>query len=177
MKSVAAFFGKEVLRECDEETVEEKAAEIRKVCGDRALLRALHFFDENQRVDAMLAALEKLDAAQGPSSKRDAIAEYLRLINDSGDSSWELLQNVYSNQNVKEQGTSLGLVLTRDFLRAEATAPGACRIHGGGFAGTIAAYIPRTALANYRKIMDAVFGAGSVVPLRIRPIGAEELII
>ncbi|MDR2181698.1 MAG: galactokinase [Treponema sp.] len=175
MKSVAAFFGKEVLRECTEETVEARAAEIRRECGDRALLRALHFFDENQRVDAMTAALEKLDAAQGPASKRGAIAEYLRLINESGDSSWELLQNVYSGRNVREQGASLALVLTRDFLRAEAAAPGACRIHGGGFAGTIAAYIPRTALQNYRKIMDAVFGAGSVVPLRIRPIGAEEL--
>ncbi|MDR1389989.1 MAG: galactokinase [Treponema sp.] len=177
MKAVAAFFGKKVLRECDEESVESRAAEIRRTCGDRALLRALHFFDENQRVDAMLAALEKLDAASGHSSRREAIIEYLGLINDSGHSSWELLQNVYSTQNVREQGASLGLVLTRDFLRAETTAPGACRIHGGGFAGTIAAYLPLNTLQNYRKIMDAVFGADSVIPLRIRPTGAEELTV
>ncbi|GHV84626.1 galactokinase [Spirochaetia bacterium] len=177
MKAVAAFFGKEVLRECDEEMVEARAAEIRKKLGDRALLRALHFFDENQRASEMLTALEQLNAAQSPSSRQEAMGTYLKLVNESGDSSWELLQNVYSTQNVKEQGIAVALTLTRDFLRSEASIPGACRVHGGGFAGTIQAYIPATALENYRAIMDGIFGAGSVTVLRIRPVGAEELVL
>ncbi|MDR1506717.1 MAG: galactokinase [Treponema sp.] len=177
MKSVAAFFGKETLSECDEEAVEARAADIRKSLGDRALLRAFHFFDENQRGPAMLCALEKLSAAGSPASRQDAMKTYLKLVNESGNSSWELLQNVYSTQNVKEQGIAVALALTRDFLRSEASAPGACRVHGGGFAGTIQAYIPAPALDGYRGLMDGVFGPGSVTPLRIRPVGAEELIL
>jgi galactokinase len=183
MKAVAAFFGKQALREVDEGTVEARAADIRKALkstlgparGDRALLRAFHFFDENQRVDAMLAALEQFGRAQSPSSKQTALNAYLKLVNESGDSSWELLQNVYSAQNVTEQGAALALALTRDFLRSEAALPGACRIHGGGFAGTIQAYIPISVLEAYRKVMDNIFGPGSVTPLRIRSVGAEEL--
>jgi galactokinase len=175
MKAVAAFFGKETLRDCDEETVEAKAAAIRGRLGDRALLRAFHFFDENQRVAAMLSALEKLAAAQSPASRQDAMKAYLKLANESGDSSWELLQNVYSPRNVKEQGVAVALALTRDFLRAEVSAPGACRVHGGGFAGTIQAYIPSSVMEGYCGLMDGVFGPGSVTPLRIRPVGAEEL--
>jgi galactokinase len=174
---VAGFFGKEVLRDCDEETVEAKSAEIRKALGDRALLRAFHFFDENQRVDAMLSALEKFGKAQSPTSKQEALAVYLTLVNESGDSSWELLQNVYSNRNVKEQGISLALALTRDFLRSEVAYPGACRVHGGGFAGTIQAYIPTASLEAYRAIMDGVFGPGSLTELRTRAIGAEEILL
>jgi galactokinase len=177
MKAVAGFFGKEVLRECDEETVEDKAAEIRKVCGDRALLRAFHFFDENQRVDSMLVALEKLKAAQSPSSRREAAAAYLNLVNQSGDSSWMLLQNMYSTQNVNEQSIPLALALTRDFLAAEASSPGACRVHGGGFAGTIQAYIPVPAFDSYKKLINGIFGPDSVTALRIRSVGAEELIL
>jgi galactokinase len=175
MKAVAAFFGKETLRDCDEETVEAKAADIRRQLGDRALLRAFHFFDENQRTAAMLSALEKLAAARFPASKQDAMKTYLKLVNESGDSSWELLQNVYSPQNVKEQGIAVALALSRDFLRAETSAPGACRVHGGGFAGTIQAYIPVKAMEGYCRLMDDIFGPGSVTPLRIRPVGAEEL--
>jgi galactokinase len=177
MKAVAAFFGKAVLRECDEEVVEAKAADIRKKLGDRALLRALHFFDENQRAQHMLTALEKLNAAQSPASKQQAMEAYLQLVNDSGNSSWEMLQNVYSTQNVKEQGIAVAQVLTRDFLSSEASLPGACRVHGGGFAGTIQAYIPRKVLDSYRAVMDGVFGADSVTVLRIRPVGAEELVL
>jgi galactokinase len=176
MKAVAAFFGKEVLRECDEEKVKTQAAELRNKLGDRALLRALHFFGENRRAADMHAALEKLNSAQSLESKQKAMMQYLALVNESGDSSWELLQNVYSTQNVKEQGIASALALTRDFLRSAAV-PGACRVHGGGFAGTIQAYIPVSTLEDYRSIMDGVFGAGSVTVLRIRPAGAEELIL
>jgi galactokinase len=177
MRAVSAFFGKTMLRELDEEVVEAKAAEIRKTLGDRALLRALHFFDENQRVDAMILALEEFRRAQSPASKQGAISGYFKLVNESCDSSWELLQNIYSVQNVKEQGLALALTLTRDFLRSEASFPGASRVHGGGFAGTIQAYIPLSSLEAYRQVMDGVFGPGSVTAMRIRPLGAGELIL
>ncbi|MCL1928503.1 MAG: galactokinase [Treponema sp.] len=173
MKAVASCFGKEVLRECTREMVEKNAVDIRQKLGDRALLRAFHFFDENQRAAEMHIALEKLADA---SAKQKAITQYIKLVNESGDSSWELLQNVYSTQNVKEQGIAIALALTKNFLRSK-TLPGACRVHGGGFAGTIQAYIPVHELKSYCSLMDGVFGAGSVTVLRIRPVGAEELIL
>ncbi|MCL1814694.1 MAG: galactokinase [Treponema sp.] len=173
MKAVAAFFGKEALQECKKKAVEKQAAEIRQKLGDRALLRAFHFFDENQRAADMHAALENLAVS---SLKNKAIAKYLRLVNESGDSSWELLQNIYSVQNVNEQGIAVALALTRNFLRTRSL-PGACRVHGGGFAGTIQAYIPSPALEDYRTVMDGIFGAGSVSVLRIRSVGTEELTI
>ncbi|MDR0448122.1 MAG: galactokinase [Treponema sp.] len=176
MKAVAACFGKEVLRECEREAVEKQAPEIRKKLGDRALLRALHFFDENQRAADMHAALERLHSALDQPSKQAAMTAYLKLVNESGDSSWELLQNVYSAHNIKEQGISVALALTRNFLRTRDLS-GAYRVHGGGFAGTIQAYIPIPALEDYRLVMDGVFGPGSFTVLRIRPVGAEELTI
>jgi galactokinase len=171
MKAVAAFFGKTVLRELDAGSVLAHAAEIRKVTGDRALLRAFHFFDENRRVDAMLARLEEMNAASSPQEKQKVMRAFLDLVNQSGDSSWELLQNIYSPANPENQGVSLALALTKDFL----SGPGACRVHGGGFAGTIQAYIPLDAFNNYRSRMEAFFGSGSVTVLRIRPVGAAEL--
>jgi galactokinase len=105
--------------------------------------------------------------------------DYLELVNESGDSSWELLQNVYPPHRPAEQGLSLALALTKRFLRkggsAGGKAPGACRVHGGGFAGTIQAYILLDRLEAYRAEMEAVFGAGSVTVLRIRSVGAAEL--
>jgi galactokinase len=178
MKAVAASFGKETLRGCDRGAVEKKAAELRQKLGDRALLRALHFFDENERVEQMLAALERFAApennAQSPSARQEAMANYLMLVKESGDSSWELLQNVYSVHNVKEQGIAVALAFTRNFLRAGGA--GAFRVHGGGFAGTIQAYVPLSAVENYRALMDGIFGPGSITILRIRPVGAEELL-
>ena len=164
MKAVAGLFGKEVLRELAPEQVLDRAAEIRKTAGDRALLRALHFFDENKRVDAMLAALGNND-----------IGTFLDLVNRSGDSSVALLQNIYSPRQPAEQGVSVALALTRDFIAAEAGGAGACRVHGGGFAGTIQAYMPLDRMDAYRRRMEGVFGAGAVTGLRIRPAGAEEL--
>jgi len=178
MKAVAAFFGKEVLRECDKKDVEENAAAIRQKLGDRALLRALHFFDENHRAAEMLAALEKLSVQKNAMPENlQAMTEYLRLVNQSGDSSRELLQNVFSPQNPKEQGIAAALALTRNFLRTETPTPGACRVHGGGFAGTIQAYIPLPALEKYRAAMDGIFGYEAVTVLRIRSVGAEELAV
>jgi galactokinase len=172
MKAVAAFFGKTVLRELDPESVLARAAEIRKAAGDRALLRALHFFGENRRVDAMLSALEAMNAAPSPRETRRAMDAFLELVNRSGDSSWELLQNIYSPRAPENQGVSLALALTKDFL----SGAGACRVHGGGFAGAVQAYIPLDALDAYRARMETFFGPGSVTPLRIRPAGAAELL-
>jgi galactokinase len=174
MKAVAAFFGKTVLREVESREVLSHAAEIRKAAGDRALLRALHFFNENKRVDAMLAALEAANAAGGKAGQK-AIADYLDLVNQSGDSSWELLQNIYSTKNPKEQGVGAALTITRNFIAAETAGSGACRVHGGGFAGAIQAYIPLDCLNVYKARMEGVFGAGAVTELRIRPVGAAEL--
>jgi galactokinase len=171
MKAVARFFGKTVLRELDWETVLSRAGEIRKALGDRALLRSLHFFYENQRVEAMLNILEKTNSEVDPREKQGSLGRFLALVNESGNSSWELLQNVFAPGKPKEQGIALALALTRDFI----TENGACRVHGGGFAGTIQAYIPLHSVPAYRDKMEAVFGPGVVTELRIRPVGAVEL--
>jgi galactokinase len=168
MKAVAAFFGKTVLRELTLEQVLAEAPAIRRAAGDRALLRAIHYFGENRRVDAMLTALEKR-----------AMADYLELVNLSGDSSSKLLQNIYSPKNPAAQGISIALALTRNFIETETrdtgTCRGACRVHGGGFEGTIQVYIPLDCLEAYKVNMEAVFGANSVTVLRIRSTGAAEL--
>jgi len=174
MKKIAAYFGKSVLRELEKETVLKHSAELRKVAGDRALLRSLHFFDENIRVDAITTALQKIETAATGESKQEAMQLYLDLINESGDSSWELLQNVYTTRNPESQGITTALALTRDFF-SKNKYHGACRVHGGGFAGTIQTYIPLNAINAYRACMEPVFGTGSVTELRIRPKGAIEL--
>ena len=161
MKAAASFFGKQVLRELDERTFFSRLPDLRGAVGDRAILRAMHFFSENRRVDAMLAALHG-----------KAIDTFLALVRESGDSSWELLQNIYSHKKLTEQGMGLALALTKNFL---AVGEGACRVHGGGFAGTIQAYIPMERLIDYRNLMEGVFGIGALTVLRIRPSGAIEL--
>jgi galactokinase len=167
MMAVARFFGKSVLREIDRDAVLAHVTELRKACGDRAVLRALHFFDENVRVDVMLKSLEFLHADHKQTEKKTVLKCYLDLVDNSGDSSFELLQNIYSPQNPQEQGISLALALTRKF--------GVCRVHGGGFAGTIQAYIPLDAFDSYKAAMEAVFGNGAVTALKIRPVGVAEL--
>jgi len=174
MKSVAAFFGKTVLGELEKETVLKSAAEVRKAHGDRALLRSLHFFDENKRVEAMTAALLEMEKAATSAAKQQALFSYLDLLNESGDSSWELLQNVYPSSHPEAQGISAALALTKNFFR-EQKARGACRVHGGGFAGTIQAYVPLDKMDAYRSYIEGVFSAGAVTELRIRDVGAVEL--
>jgi len=161
MKAAASFFGKHVLRELEEKTFFSRLPDLRSAVGDRAVLRAMHFFSENRRVDAMLAALEE-----------KAIGTFLAFVRESGDSSWELLQNIYSHKKNNEQGLSLALALTKNFL---AGGKGACRVHGGGFAGTIQAYIPTERLIDYRNLMEGTFGIGALTVLRIRSLGAVEL--
>jgi galactokinase len=167
MKDVARFFGKEYLRELELSQVLAAAPEIRKTAGDRALLRAIHFFNEDRRAAEMAALLE-----QGEQT----ISLFLDLVNESGDSSWELLQNIYSPNAPNEQGLSAALAVSREFFRARGI-KAACRAHGGGFAGTIQAYVPVDALEDYVSRMDALFGAGAVSRLMIRRMGAVEVTI
>ena len=170
MKAAASFFGKSVLRELNEKIFLTRLVDLRNAIGDRAILRAMHFFSENRRVDAMLAALEEMAAP--PAEK--AMDAFLALVRESGDSSWELLQNIYSPKNISEQGLSLALALTKNFFNSS-SGKGACRVHGGGFAGTIQAYIPTERLRDYRNMMEGIFGIGALTVLRIRPLGAVEL--
>ncbi len=161
MKSVAAHFGKEVLREVDKAALVAAIPALREKVGDRAVLRALHFMNENERVAKQKAALlaEDLDA-------------FLALVKESGKSSFCYLQNVYTTKNLTEQGLSLALCLAEDYLGDKAAA---YRVHGGGFAGTIQSFIPSEYVEGYRALMDGVFGEGKCIVLRIRPVGAVKV--
>jgi galactokinase len=153
MRSVARYFGKEACREITMTELLSESASIRKVTGDRAVLRAFHFLRENGRAVEQLKALE--------ADKFDA---YLELVNDSGNSSFKYLQNVYQGTNPKEQGLSLALAFTEEFLKGT----GACRVQGGGFAGTIQAYVPKKRVKEYIGMMEDIFGRGCSAELRIR---------
>ncbi|MBR2432661.1 MAG: galactokinase [Clostridia bacterium] len=162
MKAVAAYFGKPYLRLCDEDEVKSKIAELRTKVGDRALLRALHFFEENKRVAKMKSALLNND-----------ISSYFDGVLSSGRSSFCYLQNVYTTKNVEEQGLSLALCVTESYLKDK---NGAFRVHGGGFAGTIQAYVRTEDVEGYRAAMDGVFGKGACLVLRVRKYGALRVI-
>jgi len=155
MEAVAAHFGKHVLREVEPEAVESRIGEVRRACGDRAVLRALHYYDENARV------LEQAAAIRGGD-----LPAFFDAVNRSGESSWKLLQNVYARPT--EEQMAMGIELSRRFLHGD----GAQRVHGGGFAGTIQAYVPLARLADYKKLMEDAFGAGSCTALMVRPEGA-----
>ena len=159
MNLVAQCFGQKVLRDVNPGQFWAGIAGLRPRVGDRAVLRAIHFFEENQRVEDLVNAVEA-----------DDFDTYLALVNASGHSSAEFLENVASQGAVKEQAIPLGLALTRKFLKGK----GACRVHGGGFAGTIQAYVPLKASREYAKTMEAVFGPGSVHTLTVRPERAGE---
>lgn len=160
MSRIAKFFGKSVLRQVDPEAFYQKIAELRLVFGDRAVLRAIHFFDENDR------ALQEKEALRNGEFDR-----FLNLVNESGRSSYMKLQNVYSSQNVAEQGLSLALALSEHILADR----GAWRVHGGGFGGTIQAFVPTDLLETYRKKMEAVFGKDTCYVLKIRPFGGVRV--
>ena len=162
MKAVASYFGKTVLRECDEEEVIRAIPALRRTCGDRAVLRALHFFGENKRVSDQKEALKAGD-----------LDRYFDFVKASGRSSFCYLQNVYTTKNVSEQGLSLALCLAENYL---ADKKAAFRVHGGGFAGTIQAYVPTADVEGFRALMDAAFGDGACVVLRIRPRGAVRML-
>lgn len=160
MKHVAKLLGAEVLRDVDEDEFFSRLAELRSSCTDRELLRAAHFFAENAR------AADEADALRIGDTEG-----FFALVRESGSSSAELLQNLYSPSRPEEQGIPLALMLSKSFLSGS----GAARVHGGGFAGTIQAFVPKYLAADYAKRMDGVFGEGSCHILAIRAAGGTEI--
>lgn len=161
MKRVANFFGVDVLREVSFDDFINNIAEIRKTCSDRCVLRAFHYFEEDARVVEEVKALRAFD-----------FETFKKLVISSGNSSYKFLQNVYSLQIVKEQNISIALALSEQVLDHT----GASRVHGGGFAGTIQAFVPEEKLTAYKERMEEVFGKGACYILKIRPCGGVKVI-
>ncbi|MBN1302050.1 MAG: hypothetical protein JW995_12625 [Melioribacteraceae bacterium] len=159
MKKIAGELGKLHLRECDESEFLSRLSELRETAGDRAVLRAIHFFEEDKRVSRQIEALIKND-----------FKEFLTLVNQSGNSSFKYLQNIYSTKNLQSQGVSIALALSEIFINQ--IGDGACRINGGGFAGTIEAFIPDQFVEDYKSFLSAAFDSESVKVLSIRNTGS-----
>ena len=155
MKKVAEFFGKEVCAEITEEEVIGHLAEVREYAGDRSVLRALHFFEENKRVEAEVKAL-----------KEGRFSDFLNNITASGNSSWKWLQNCFTNSAYQEQGITVALALTELFIA------GKQRVHGGGFAGVIMAMLPNDLVEEYVAYIEKALGEGNAYRMSIRPYGA-----
>lgn len=162
MKQVARVLGGDVLRDCDEEEFYQKLPEIREKCSDRAILRAAHFFAENRR------AIDEAEAL-----KTGDLIEFFRLVNESGRSSADFLQNLYSVSRPNDQAIPLAIMVSRRILGDD----GAVRVHGGGFAGTIQAFVPAYLAKDYAKELDRIFGVGSCHILAIRNAGGAELVL
>lgn len=159
MEAVAKAMGKSVLREVSFDDFKVQIGNLMEKTNDRAILRAMHFFKENDRVDSAVDALE--------SGNFD---RFLKVITQSGKSSFMYNQNVYSPANPTEQKLSVALCVTDDML------PFGYRVHGGGFAGTIQAFVKNEQLEAYKAAMDDIFGAGSCHVLIIRPVGGTRVI-
>ena len=172
MKAVAAHFGKDVLREVDEAAVISAIPVLRETVGDRAILRALHFLSENRRVASQKAALEAAIAASDVATRDRAVDKFFEGVLASGRSSFCYLQNVYTTKNVSEQGLSLALCLCEQILGGHRAA---YRVHGGGFAGTVQAFVPADLVETFTATMDAAFGEGATSDLMIRPVGAARI--
>ena len=162
MKAVASYFGKEVLLGLTIEDILSHAQELREKLGDRAVLRALHFLCEDVRVE------EEIDAL-----KAGNIDAFLQKVKESGDSSFKYLQNVYTSHDVMHQNVSLALAVSEIALAGGA---GVARVHGGGFAGTIQAFVKNEAVSGYRAAMDRLFGADSCKVLKIRKYGGMKVL-
>jgi galactokinase len=160
MKAVAAELGAKVLRQVSLEQVLNIAPGIREKVGDRAILRAIHFLGDNQRVVDQVDALERND-----------FKAFLGMVVDSGFSSYMYNQNIFPVNNIREQGVSLALALSELVLKGE----GAWRVHGGGFAGTIQAFVPQNLLDKYVTSLEHVYGKGSCHKLFIRHQGAGKV--
>lgn len=161
MESVAQALGKNVLREVSYEEFFAALPELTGRVNDRAILRAIHFFNENKRVEKAVKCLENND-----------FEGFKQVIIESGRSSFMLNQNVYTPKNPTEQKLSLALAISKELLDGK----GAWRVHGGGFAGTIQAFVPNDMLDTYKKTIEGVFGEGSCHVLIIRPVGGTQVI-
>ena len=161
MKMVAQYFGKAYLREVDEAQFYQNIADIRKKTGDRAVLRALHFFEEEKVVMDEVEAL-----------RADDFERFLSLITQSGNSSSKYLQNIYSNHDVNNQAVSIALGMSERILQNN----GVCRVHGGGFAGTIQIFVRNDFVKEYKEQIEKVFGEGSCYILNIRKCGGIKVL-
>ena len=159
MKAAAKALGVELLHES---TLDELLAHVNEIEDDRAVLRAIHFFEETRRVEDAAEAIGKED-----------YEKFMKLMDESGNSSWELLQNCYSLQNCHEQKISLMLALTQLFLNK--IQGGICRVHGGGFAGVIATILPEAEMDNYVEYISRYVGRDNVYPMDIRAVGAAHI--
>lgn len=162
MKKVANLLGVDYLRQTTKSALLDRALEVREKLGDKCLMRAMHFFNENERVSRQRDALSKGD-----------LKGFLEGVKASGLSSFTMLQNVYTTKNVDEQGLSLALALSAEVLGDEENA--AWRVHGGGFAGTIQAFVPQKSVSAYKESLEKVFGEGNVYVLGVRKYGAVSL--
>lgn len=161
MKQVANFFEEDVLRKVDKNEFYLNLPKIRTILGDRAVLRAMHLFEENKRVDEQVLALEQGD-----------FENFKKLIKASGDSSFKYLQNVYSSHELNNQSVSIGLAIS-DVVLGE---KGVSRVHGGGFAGTIQAFVPNDIVGMYKETIENVFGEGACHILKVRPYGGMRVL-
>ena len=160
LKALCAFFGKEVITEIPEEEFYAAIPALREKYPDRAIMRAIHEYNENRRVPQQVACLEKGD-----------FDGFLRLAKESGYSSWMYLQNVVPAGYVKQQAMAVALGLCEHYLQGR----GAYRVHGGGFAGTVQAFVPFDLLESFRAGIDAALGEGACHVLSIRPQGGVEM--
>ena len=160
IKAVASYMGKEVLSQIDEAEFYAKIGELRKVCGDRAVMRSIHFYQENARVPLQVEALKNND-----------FERFLMLVKQSGYSSYMYLQNVIPAGYKAHQEVAIALALSEHYLNGR----GAYRVHGGGFAGTIQAFVPYDMLDRFVEGMDAVLGKGACHVLSIRPQGGVKM--
>lgn len=160
MKAVAQHFSVEYLRQICREDIMLNMDILRSEFGDRAVLRSLHFFDENERVDKLVYALKSND-----------FNAFLDSIKESGNSSYKYLQNVFSTRDVKNQDLGIGLNVAESVLKRK----GASRVHGGGFAGTIQAFVPLELLKEFKMSLEKIFGGGTCHVLNIRKIGGTEV--
>lgn len=161
MKQIAGYFEKPYLRAVSEEAFYRAIPELRKKYSDRAVMRAAHFFDENKR------AIDEADALEGGD-----IFGFLAIVEESGMSSAKLLQNLYSPKNPLNQEIPLAIMASEKILWGE----GVVRVHGGGFAGTIQAFVPDNKLNKYKTEMDRLFGEESCHEIKIRPLGGVKII-
>ena len=161
MKKVAKFFKKNFLREVPEEEFYNQISAMRGLLGDRPVLRAIHFIEEETRVQKEVDSLKAGD-----------FKEFLELVKESGNSSFKYLQNVYTTNDLNQQAVSVALAGSERILGKH----GVCSVHGGGFAGTIQAFVENDFVEEYKRRMDKVFGHGSCQVLKVRQKGGVKVL-
>lgn len=161
MKKVAEFFGKEFLRDVNEKDFYNQLPEVRKATNDRAVLRTIHLFEENKRVQKAVQAL-----------KENNFDVFKNTVKASGQSSFKYLQNIYSNHDTDNQAVSIAIALSEELLKEY----GVCRVHGGGFAGTIQAFVKDEFVETYKKEIEKYFGESSCHILKVRKYGGMKVL-